>query len=138
MLDFQNNCRRSNEKLQMMKKSLEQDADDSLAKIEILEEIEILGDFDSNGNVIYGEEDILGSENESFDEVNYTSHVGNISSSPDPNFTENTEENKSFKHSPQKIACHICGKLYEVYKMKYHLNTHNGTCTKLRPPIFRN
>lgn len=27
---------------------------------------------------------------------------------------------------PQKIACHLCGKLYITHEMKFHLNEHNG------------
>ncbi|KAJ6626585.1 Zinc finger protein [Pseudolycoriella hygida] len=26
----------------------------------------------------------------------------------------------------EKVACHICGKLYDVYRLKFHLNKHNG------------
>lgn len=27
----------------------------------------------------------------------------------------------------RKVACHICGKLYEACKLQFHLNQHNGT-----------
>lgn len=40
---------------------------------------------------------------------------------------------------PGRIACHICGKLYFPYEMKYHINKHNGKLKKATAlPIMEN
>lgn len=124
MLTFRNKAKRNNKELHKML----QDVDESIESKIV---IEILDDsdrdsvtnekFDTNVN---GSEISLDQDNEyeyAFNgqtEYNYPNDMGSVN---------DTDESEARRYRPpEKVACHICGKLFENYFLQFHINKHNG------------
>lgn len=126
MLQFQNKCKRSDAELQKMKRTLGETDDQSHIKIEILDDPDTEPDVEPKvePEISYNElmksnekSDLFFTEPHQIHDTPKRSDLGCINYDPRPR--------------EQKIACHICGKLYDKNKMKYHINRHNGMCTSI-------
>lgn len=83
--------------------------------------IEIIDDSDTNENSDGNADDSV----EPGNDIEHTFHRVNDSQKELRSMNQATEfETRPYR--PRRVACHICGKLYEVYAMKFHMNRHNG------------
>lgn len=112
MLAFQNKCKQSDEELHSMKSRL----DETKIKTEIFDEL----DTKDYSAADLGDS-LFGADVEFKKELN----VDAIDKFSMPN--KNTVKDADGpKRCQVKIACHICGKLYDSYGMKSHMYTHTG------------
>lgn len=116
MLAFQNKCKRSDTELRKMKLNMDMNDDHPNIKVEVDDEL----------NIPDMEPDISKIDLESVDENNHVLPGPEIRYDFD-SFNITDESYKAKRYRPPRVACHICGKLYETYKLQFHINRHNGT-----------
>lgn len=127
MLQFQNKCKRSDAELNKMERSVGENDDQIHIKAKILD------DFDTEPHVLEVEpviskydgleskyeNEYLFPESQEISETKARKNLDCI----------NVDSSKIKRRKPEKkIACHICGKLFVVNGLEFHLNMHNGTC----------
>lgn len=112
MLAFRNKCKRNDEELHKMVRSM----DESTTIVEILDDNDTKENSDANSEFSFEPDD-----------ENRETMTGK-DSQKDLGSVNDTDESEKRRFRPEKVACHICGKLYEMCKLKFHINRHNGKC----------
>lgn len=135
MLAFRNKCKRSNEELQKIKQSLDEAAESATSEIldeDTKENIELLIDANEPDEDTKENIELLIDTNEPDDQNEYTFKTQTFYRH-DVGSLEKAVASDVKRPRPEKVACYICGHLYDSYKLQFHINHHNGKFNE--PPV---
>lgn len=126
MMAFRNKCKRNEEELHRMLQRNENvnESKEEEVLIEILDDSDHDSDTNEKTKADADDSDVFW---ETADENEYIFNRGTEHDyRKDAGTVNETDFEVRRYRPPKKVACHICGKLYEHHVLQFHLNKHNG------------